>query len=208
MTGLRRPLSRELVLKTALRLADRHGTQAMSMRKLGAALGVEAMSIYHHVRSREDLLDGLAEIMVRDELPVPKPSDPWEEALRDFLVGIRHTALRHPAAFELVGLRPLRSPAALAPVEALLLCLHQGGLTPNEAVAAYRTGTAYARGFALAELVGLTLADRRGPVTIPPTLAAFVPALTGDSAEIFHRGIELIIGGIRQSLSEEKVPEG
>ncbi len=207
MTGLRRPLTRELVLKAALKLTDRHGAQALSMRKLGAALDVEAMSLYHHLRSREDLLDGLAEIMVREELPVPDPSDPWDEALRAYVTGIRRTALRHPAAFELVGLRPLRSSAALAPVEALLLCLRQGGLTPTKAVLAYRTGTAYARGFALAELVGLTLEDRRGTLSMPPTLDAFATALTGDSAEIFHQGVELIIDGVRRGLLHKTTPK-
>jgi AcrR family transcriptional regulator len=195
-------LSRQAVLSAGLTLLDREGAKALSMRKLGVELGVEAMSLYHYVRDREDLLEGLTQLMIEGELPVPRLDDPWDDALRGFIVGLRRTALRHPAAFELVGFRPLRSAAALAPISALLLCLQHGDLTPQEAVDAYRVGAAYARGFALTELVGFTLGEpSSASVTMPHALTAFAPALRGDSSAVFLSGVSMILEGVRNALS-------
>lgn len=188
----RAPLSRERVVTVALRLVDRRGSAALTMRNVAAELGVQAMSLYHHVRNREDLLDGMADLLVESELPIPGPGDSWERALRGFCAGIRATAQHHPEAFALVGLRPLRSERALRPVLALLDRLLDAGLGEDEAVVAYRNAAAYARGFALAEIAGLTLG---APTTTapPPRLRA---ALQRDPDAVFAEGIELLVAGV------------
>lgn len=200
---VRRPLDRAQVLAAALTLVDEQGSSALTMRTLARALGVEAMSLYHHVRNREDLLDGLAETMVAAELPTPGADQAWDDALRAFAVAIRRAALRHPAAFRLVGLRPLRSRPALAAVSGLLTCLHRGGLDKDSAVAAYRLAAAFARGFALAEIAGLTLGDRRArPDELVSELSPFAPALERDSAQVFDQSLSLLLAGVAARLAE------
>ena len=192
MTRSRHPLSRDRIVAAALRLVDEQGASALTMRNLAAAVHVEAMSLYHHVRNREDLLDGLADLLVTTELPTAPSDQPWDNALRDFTRAIRRTAQRHPAAFQLVGLRPLRSERALQPVHALLARLTDSGLTAENAVATYRLAAAYARGYALAEIAGLTLAN-------PPDRHSAAPpvqqALKQSSDETFEAALRIIIAG-------------
>ena len=192
MTRIRRPLSRDRIVAAALQLVDENGDGALTMRNVAAALHVEAMSLYHHVRNREDLLDGLADLLVATELPIAPSDQPWDEALREFTRAIRRTAQRHPAAFQLVGLRPLRSERALQPVHALLSRLTDSGLAAETAVATYRLAAAYARGYALAEIAGLTLATPPDRHSAAPPLQK---ALEQSSDEIFEAALRIIIAG-------------
>lgn len=191
---VKQPLTRGRILNAALDLADRDGAGAVTMRRVARALGVEAMSLYHHIRDREDLLDGLAETMVRTGLPAPPPGLDVRALLTWFARGIRDSARAHPHAFHLVGLRPLRSADAAASITALLQALASNGMEPDDAVTAYRVTAAYARGFALAETGGLTLGQ--GSTTpVPAALGPFVAALTRDTGEVFEAGLEVIIKG-------------
>jgi AcrR family transcriptional regulator len=153
-----RPLSRRRILEAALELVDREGAEALTMRRLGGELGVAAMSLYNHVRGREDVLDGLSELMV-SRIPVEGGDASPPAVLERFMCGIRSVALVHPAAFELVGMRPLRTADAFEPVEAVLAALREIGLGDEDAAHAYRLLVAYARGFALAEIAGLTFEE-------------------------------------------------
>ncbi|HEU5008351.1 MAG TPA: TetR/AcrR family transcriptional regulator C-terminal domain-containing protein [Jatrophihabitantaceae bacterium] len=192
-------MTRDRILAAALDLVDREGGQALTMRNLGRELQVEAMSLYHHVHNRADLLDGLADLLVTTGLPVAPADQPWEDALREFTIGIRRTARRHPAAFQLVGLRPLRSDPALRPVTALLARLETAGLSATTAVAVYRLAAAYARGFALAEIEGLTLAH---PPTDPPgTSPALQAALREPNDRVFTDALQLILDSVRGSIA-------
>ena len=188
----RTPLTRDRVIAAALALVDDRGAAALTMRNLAAALNVEAMSLYHHVTNREDLLDGIADRLVANGLPTPPPNCPWPDAVRSFCNGIRATAQQHPAAFQLVGLRPLRSEQALRPVLGLLDCLLNGGVPPATAVAGYRHAAAYARGFSLAEIAGLTLAG----ATPPATSTDVTEALRRSNDDVFRDGTEILITGL------------
>ena len=194
-------LSRTTILNEALRLVDREGPAGLTMRALGNALGVEAMSLYHHVRDKEELLGGLSEIMVGG-LPKASPDRPWQDAVRTFANGIRRIALRHPAAFQLVGMRPLATDAVLRPVGTLLNRLCQAGLTPQASVAAYRLVASFARGFALAEIAGFTLGDS-APDGVPATaeLAPFTAALSARNQDAFRAALEIIVDGIAAQTS-------
>src|ERR1700761_1154812 len=99
-------LSRAAVVAAALALLDRDGVEALTMRRLGAELGVEAMSLYRHVPSRDALLDALADRLA-PEMDAPDSGADWAEALRALAAELRAAGRRHPAAFELVGLRVL-----------------------------------------------------------------------------------------------------
>lgn len=186
------PLSRNRIIAAALSLADREGGKAVTMRRLGAELHVEAMSLYHYVRDREDLLDGIAEAMVQTGIPMPV-GDRWEDVVAAFASGIRATAHQHPGAFELVGLRPLHNPEAKLAISRLLSALEASGLAPDLAVIAYRVAAAYARGFALSELAGLTLGNA---AEVPPDLGSFAVSLTRSTEDTFASGLQVLLSGI------------
>src|SRR6188768_3381858 len=90
----RAPLTRERVLRTAVRLADREGIDAVSMRRVGQALGVEAMSLYTHVRDKDDLLGGMADFVVGEVPRLDEPGPDWKFSLRATILGAREALLR------------------------------------------------------------------------------------------------------------------
>ncbi|HET6829922.1 MAG TPA: TetR/AcrR family transcriptional regulator C-terminal domain-containing protein [Solirubrobacterales bacterium] len=201
--GSRRPLTRERVLHAALELVDRDGSEALTMRRLGRELGIAAMSIYNHVAGREELLDGLSEVMVAEiGVEAGEVGDP-RSVLRRFAHGIRAVALAHPDAFRLVGMRPLRTSAAYEPVEVALAALRAVGLSADEAAHAYRLLVSFARGFALAEISGFTFERGGGgePTGLGPeqfpSIVALASQLERPSADAaFEFGTELILDGL------------
>src|SRR5919109_1617867 len=97
----RLPLSRERILRAALELADESGIESLTMRKLGQALGFEAMSLYNHVANKDDVLDGILDLVL-DETEPPSPVGDWDAAIRTSAISV-HRALRlHPWACTLV----------------------------------------------------------------------------------------------------------
>jgi AcrR family transcriptional regulator len=124
----RAPLTRERVLRTAIDLADRGGIDALSMRKLGQELGVEAMALYRHVRDKTDLLDGVVEVIV-GEIERTMPGDDWKADLRAQAWSARRVMLRHPWARRALEDRGTTGPATLAYIESVLAILHAGGFS-------------------------------------------------------------------------------
>jgi len=198
--GRPRKLSCEAVVTAALALLDREGGEALTMRRVGAELGVEAMSLYRHVPSRGALLDGVAERLAAEMECAPAGGD-WAEALRALAAELRAVARRHPAAFELVGLRVLSSGAALAPLEATLASLRAGGFTPARAIAAYRLVLAYARGYALSEIAGFAI-EPAAPERLP-VIRSLHRRLASEPGEASYRaGLETILAGLRAEREE------
>ena len=154
------PLNRERILDGAIELIEGEGPDALSMRRLGGSLGVEAMAIYHHFAGREDLLAGLAERLLRPLVEL-ELGGRWREACRRFAVGLRQIALARPATFKLVALQPLEG-RSLIPVERLLEVLLDAGFDPGTGLAIYRATVSFTRGYALAETTGFTV-DAAGP---------------------------------------------
>jgi AcrR family transcriptional regulator len=124
----RPPVTRERVLLTAVELADAGGLDAVSMRKLGQRLGVEAMAIYRHVRDKDDLLGGLVEVVL-GEIDRPGPGESWKATLRGQIIAARQVMLRHPWAPRLLEERGTSGPAALDHIEAVLGTLFGGGFS-------------------------------------------------------------------------------
>jgi AcrR family transcriptional regulator len=127
-TETRTPLNRERVLRAAVDLADRGGIEALSMRKLGQELRVDAMALYRHVRSKDDLLDGLVEVIV-GQIEGPFPAEDWKAALREQAMAARTVMLRHPWARQVLEERGTGGPATLAYIESVLATLHDGGFS-------------------------------------------------------------------------------
>jgi AcrR family transcriptional regulator len=186
-------LSTEAILDAALGLLDREGAEALTMRRLGAELGVEAMSLYRHVADRSALLEGLADRLAAQI--EPRDGADWADTLRGFAGDLRALARRHPAAFALVGMRVLNTPNVLGPIEAVLASLRRGGFTPARAIFAYRLVATYARGYALAELAGFAIEVE--PDGALPAIRSLSRRLASEPSEVsFRAGIETILGGL------------
>src|SRR5438046_10709199 len=115
----RTPLSREKVLHAAVAFADANGLDALSMRKLGEAVGVEAMSLYTHVANKDDLLDGMIDIVFA-EIDLPSGEDDWRTAMRQRALSVRRALSRHRWAIGLMESRATPGPATLRPHDAVL----------------------------------------------------------------------------------------
>jgi len=127
-TDRRTPLNRERVLQAAIDLADRDGLDALSMRRLGAELGVEAMALYRHVRDKNDLLDGLIDALV-GQIQTISPDRAWKAALRAQAMTARRTLISHPWARRLLEERGTAGPATLDYIESVLAIMREGGFS-------------------------------------------------------------------------------
>ncbi len=194
-------------MTAAIALIEREGPEALSMRRLGARLGVEGMALYHHFSGRDELLGAIADELLAplDEL---EPTDHWREACRRFATALRGVAVQRPATFRLIGLQPFDSASALRPVEQLVECLVGGGFSPPDALAIYRAIVSYARGYALAEATGFTVdatlsAGRRRLRALPvdefPILAGRAEELaTLDADHAYLLGLDAMLRGLAE----------
>jgi AcrR family transcriptional regulator len=146
----RLPLTRNRILRTAIALADEAGIESLSMRRLGQALGVEAMSLYHHVANKEDLLDGMVDV-VFGEVELPSREGDWRTAMRRRADSFRAVLARHRWAIGLVDSRTAPGPATLRHHDAVLGCLRGAGFSVELAAHAFAALDSYLYGFALQE---------------------------------------------------------
>ncbi|HEX8919129.1 MAG TPA: TetR/AcrR family transcriptional regulator C-terminal domain-containing protein [Chloroflexota bacterium] len=182
------PLTRQRVLEAALLLIDREGLQGFSMRKLGAMLGVEAMSLYNHVESKRALFDGVIELLI--------VSQPYPEQLqgtpREELWAVAHAfrdVLRaHPKVLPLVATSPLRTKASLANLDRLLATIHRAHITGVEAIYALQCLVGFIVGHTMIESGTPPVADlepgpngptvwQQFPADHYPTLHALLPEI-------------------------------
>jgi AcrR family transcriptional regulator len=149
-TETRPPLSRARVLETAVTLADRHGIESLSMRKLADELGVAAMSLYYHVPNKEELVDGMVDIVFA-EIDLPPGGVDWRAAMRGRAVSTREVLNRHRWAVGLMESRRTPGPASMRVHDTVLGYLREGGFSVEATVQAYSLLDAYIYGFALQE---------------------------------------------------------
>jgi len=142
------PLSRERVLEAAIALADARGIEALSMRKLAQELGVEAMSLYHHVAKKDDILNGIVDAVL-GEIELPQGGADWKEAIRRSAVSAHDVFVRHPWACSLVLTMSGVSPARLRYMDALLGSLREGGFPPELTYHGYHALDSHIMGFTL-----------------------------------------------------------
>jgi len=146
----RAPLSRDQVLQAAVALADEGGIGAVSMRKLGQVLGVEAMSLYNHVAGKGDLMDGMIDV-VFSEIGLPAADGGWKPAMRQRALSARAVLGRHRWAIGLMESRKSPGPATLRHHDAVLGCLRGAGFSVELTAHAYSLLDSYIYGFALQE---------------------------------------------------------
>jgi len=230
--GRREPrLSREVIVRAAIEQVDRSGLAALTMRSLGQGLGVEAMSLYHHVNGREDLLDAMVDQLVAQVRVDPEtalgPSDGWQAYLQVLARSVHGLAVEHPLAFPLVATRhpaaawlrpPLRS---VAVVEDFLVAMTSRGLDDRAAVHVYKVFTSFLLGYLLLEVAAAGAST--GPVEEPldegasrvanegaeldlddyPTVMRLRHQLARDDAEEqFERALEAVLDRLDLELSQ------
>jgi len=147
----RRPLSRDRVLLAALRLVDKAGVESLSMRGLAQTLGFEAMSLYKHVANKDEVLDGLIDLVVA-EIEVPPLGTEWRHAMRERAVSARRVFLRHKWAAVLMESRLNQSPIRLRYGDSVLGLLRQAGFTVPMAYRAFLLLDSYLYGFIMQEV--------------------------------------------------------
>ncbi|APR84911.1 Transcriptional regulator, TetR family protein [Minicystis rosea] len=198
------------MLAAALALVDREGLDALSMRRLGAELGVEAMSLYNHVPSKAALLDGVHEAIL-GEMPPPRRGRDFVETLRGMARAFRRVLLAHPQALPIFGSRPAVTEASLRHVETALAVLRGAGLSARESVSAFQVVVTFVVGHALAE-VGPVLSGEPAEPRYGALSAEGFPHLTAVLAELDHHdveeefemGLDLILTGLRARTERSK----
>ena len=148
----KKSLNRVRILEAAITIADATDIDALSMRKLAGKLGVQAMSLYNHVDNKEDLLDGIVDIVVgKIDLPDIKSAD-WQLAMRQRATSARVVLLQHPWAAMLIMSRINVGPNTLRYVDATIGCLHEAGFSYQLADQAWNAIDSHIYGFTLQEL--------------------------------------------------------
>ncbi len=208
-------LTRERVLRAAVALADGHGLDWLSMRKLGQALGVEAMSLYHHVANKEALLDALADWAFA-QMELPAAGTPWREAMAARAASARTVLAAHPWALGMLESRSNPGPALLRHHDGVLGLLRGGGFSVELAAHAYSVIDAYVFGFVLTE-TNLPFEAGEGAEDFVEATAGLMspeeyPHLTEMAAELvvggsydfadeFDYGLELILDSLEARLA-------
>ena len=209
----RPPLTKERVLQAAVDLADRGGIEALSMRKLGQELGVDAMALYRHVRSKDDILDGIIQVIV-SEIDLPDPGEDWKAALRQQIMTARLVMLRHPWAPRVLEERSTAGPAVLGYIDSVLAILDAGGFSIDMAHHALHVLGSRILGFNQdlfedssdappgaeeAALLSSAMADRF-PYVTKLALAASHDGVLGpcDDDFEFEFGLDLILNGLER----------
>src|SRR2546425_10781157 len=165
----RTTLSRERIAAAAVALIDGAGLDALSMRRLGAELGVEAMSLYRHFPSKAALLEAVVARLLA-ELPVPAPTAArWQDAFRALARAYRALLTRHPKAIPLLATLELSNPGSLAVAGSVMALFSAAGFDPRTSLYALATGESFVIGFAYWEAATANLREgRSAPPLIPP----------------------------------------
>lgn len=211
-------LNRTRVLESAVELADEIGIEALTIRKLADRLDVGAMTIYHHVPSKEEIIDGMVEFVFA-EIEKPPADLDWKTAMRQRCVSARSVLNRHPWAAPLMDSRLSPGPANLSHHEAVLACLRRGGLSIQMTAHAYAILDSFVYGFAFEEAT-LPEGGGEGFAEVAEQIAAHFPAdeypnlaeLTfehvlqpgysfGDS---FEFGLDLILDGLDRAARDNR----
>jgi AcrR family transcriptional regulator len=211
----RPPVTRDRILDTAFAIADQDGLGALSMRRIGKTLGVEAMALYNHVEDKDEILDGIVG-RVLAEIPLPRPGADWKEAMRERAEAARRVFLRHPWAVGLLETRSANSsPARLEYFDAVLGCLRAAGFDATLAMRAFSTLDSYVYGAILQEVtlpfdtpdsleaVGDDLLAHMG-AAYPHLTEATVRAMADgwSHADQFLFGLDLVLDALERTRDE------
>jgi AcrR family transcriptional regulator len=209
------PLTRERVLRAAVAFADDHGIASLSMRKLGEALGVEAMSLYNHIANKEELLDGMVDLVFA-EVELPEPGSPWKAAMRARAVSARQAMNRHRWAISLMESRTSPGPATLRHHDAVIGSLRAAGFSIVMAAHAFSVIDSHLYGFVLQEVtlpfdtveeipdIAQMMLERMPRDLYPHLTELTVEHILRpgyDYGEEFEFGLDLILDGLERAIA-------
>ncbi len=212
-TRPRPPLSRERVVLEAVALADENGIAALTMRRLADRLDVEPMSLYHHVASKDEILDGMVDVVFR-EIELPSTQAEWKAAMRQRASSARDALRRHPWAVGRMESRATPGPATLRHHDAVIGCLRHAGFTVEMTAHAFSAIDSYLYGFAMQELnlpfttpeetavMAVTFLDQF-PTAQYPHLAELTTEHVlqpgYDYGDEFEYGLDLVLDGLERA---------
>ncbi len=204
------PLNRDRVLRAAIALADTAGLEALTMRRLGQELGVEAMSLYNHVANKDDVLDGMVDLVLGD-IEIPPTGTPWKTAMRQRAISAHEVLLAHPwAALQImsrfnIGLGMTRY------LDSTLGRLREGGFSIEGALDAWHTLDSHIYGFTLQELglpfeadeaprVSAEVLGQLNAAEYPHVVEIISHVMQSGRVEDFDFGLNLILDGLERTL--------
>lgn len=211
----RTPLTREEIVAAAIRLADRDGLAALSMRNLGTELGAGATSLYWHVKNRDQLEDLMLDFMIGEVMDDLRPAEGWRDQLAELARALRRTLLRHRNIAPLLGERPTIGPHALDAAETVMAVLVQAGFDIRTTSLASGALINYASGFALFEAKAPGGAESPEAKAMAEAVMAYFRALPADryptlmqvaqqdvtEDEQFEYGLERFLDGLAADLA-------
>jgi AcrR family transcriptional regulator len=209
----REPLSRERALSTALAIADTEGIGSLTMRRLAQELGVEAMSLYHHVANKDDILDGITDLVV-GQIEVPLTGTQWKSAMRHRAISAHEVLLAHPWAAMLVISRFNIGMGMTRYLDATLGRLREGGFSIDGALDAWHTLDSHIYGFTLQELnlpfdaaenqqVSADVLGLFDPAEFPHVVEVVTKISQAGRVEDFEFGLDLILDGLERTLDHD-----
>ncbi len=211
----RTPLNRASIVQAAAAAADSGGLPGVSMRRVGRELGVEAMSLYHHIANKDELLDALVD-WVFAQIELPKPEDSWRAGMVRRATSARAVLTAHPWALGLIESRANPGPALLTHHDAVIGCLRRGGFPVMLASHAFSVIDAYVYGFALteqnlpfdpsaSEAAGDFASEFMPRIKQYPHLAELVTTLTSGRVYVFtdefSYGLDIILDELERRLA-------
>jgi AcrR family transcriptional regulator len=218
----RAPLSRERVLRAAVAIADAGGIGVLTIRSLAHELGVKPMSVYHHVANKDEILDGIVDL-VFGEIALPSSDGHWRSELRRRALSARHVLSRHPWAIGLMESRTTPGPATLRHHDAIISTLRGAGFSVEMTAHAYALIDSYVYGFALRE-AALPFTDHdivdagAEPITQPfsadeyPHLAEmateYIRKPGYDFGNEFEFGLGVILDALMRAIPDDSNPGG
>ena len=213
----RLPVTRERALRTALALADAHGLDELTMRRLAEELRVEAMSLYHHVPNKSAILDGMVDL-VFEEIELPRMDVPWRPAIHRRMASVREVLLRHPWALRVIESRKTPGASTLAHHDAVLGCFRRAGFSVELTGHAFAVLDSYVFGFVHTE-VSLPFEGPEETVEVAGAIVESIPegafphlvefaterVLTPGYAYAneFAFGLDLILDGLERAFERE-----
>jgi AcrR family transcriptional regulator len=227
MEAARKPLSRERVLRAAVELADERGFEALTMRNLGQQLGVEAMSLYNHVSNKEDILDGVVDVVGAEVVAAVEalPRGEWKETMRRWILAAREVMLRHRWAPGVLESRTQPPPSIMGYFDSLLGLMLEGGFSMDLAHHAMHALGSRALGFSQELFVtddddvdpDLMAVMIRQTAAVYPNLAELLKVVYHDPDTTlggcddqfeFEFGLDLLLDGLERLRDREwRLPE-
>jgi AcrR family transcriptional regulator len=179
-TEPRLPLTRDRILRAALELADEGGIESLTMRKLGQALGFEAMSLYNHVANKDDVFDGILDLVLAESEP-PSPTGDWDAAIRTSAISVHEALRRHPWSCTLLMAPEHARPARARYMDSLLGRLREAGFSAETTYHAYHVLDGHIFGFSLWETSHTYTAEQ-----VSTFKARFEQTITADAYPYLH----------------------